>query len=76
VQGGFHLHGYDLYNEVGPGAPMSFYFVADATGNFGIQFHKFPIAADDHAPDDHAADGHEDEAAMDLDLGSLQVFPR
>jgi hypothetical protein len=77
VQGGFHLHGYDLYNEVAPDAPMSFSFVADATGNFEIQFHKFTMASDkpsdekmadgemaegDHEEDEHAEDEHaEDE---------------
>lgn len=71
VKGGFHLHGYDLYNEVAPGEPMSFTFVADATGNFEIQFHKFALASDEPATDEMAmADGemegdHEDTAEDD-----------
>ena len=73
VPGGFHLHGYDLYNEVAPGEPMSFEFTADATGNFEIQFHKFTVASNERAAD---ADGHDDEAETELRLGSLQVFPR
>jgi heme/copper-type cytochrome/quinol oxidase subunit 2 len=77
VQGGFHLHGYDLYNEVAPDAPMSFDFVADATGNFEIQFHKFTLASDAPAADEHVeGDEHEDGAETELSLGSLQVFPR
>ncbi len=92
VQGGFHLHGYDLYNEVAPGAPMSFEFVADATGNFEIQFHKFTLVSDELATDDpamddmveddhvegdeHEAEDHEDVDETELSLGSLQVFPR
>ncbi len=85
-QGGFHLHGYDLYNEVAPGEPMTFEFTADATGNFEIQFHKFTMASDEpemgedmadgEMVDDHDAGEHEMGGETELHLGSLQVFPR
>ena len=79
VRGGFHLHGYDLYNEVAPGQPASFNFTADATGNFEIMLHKFTLASDredgmDHQ-DGHGGSGGEDEE-LEVRLGWFQVFPR
>ena len=79
VRGGFHLHGYDLYNEVAPGQPASFNFTADATGNFEIMLHKFTLASDredgmDHQ-DGHGGNGGEDEE-LEVRLGWFQVFPR
>jgi heme/copper-type cytochrome/quinol oxidase subunit 2 len=79
VRGGFHLHGYDLYNEVAPGQPASFDFTADATGNFEIMLHKFTLASDredgmDHQ-DGHGGSGGEDEE-LEVRLGWFQVFPR
>ncbi len=79
VRGGFHLHGYDLYNEVAPGQPTSFDFIADATGNFEIMLHKFTLASDredgmDHQ-DGHGGSGGEDEE-LEVRLGWFQVFPR
>ena len=79
VRGGFHLHGYDLYNEVAPGQPVSFDFTADATGNFEIMLHKFTLASDredgmDHQ-DGHGGNGGEDEE-LEVRLGWFQVFPR
>ncbi len=37
--GSLHLHGYDLEQEVTPGAVANFVFVADATGRYRIAFH-------------------------------------
>ena len=34
-----HVHGYDLYKDVGPGAPATFSFKADITGIFEIELH-------------------------------------
>lgn len=78
VKGGFHLHGYDLYNEVAPGEPMTFDFTADATGNFGITLHKFSLASDAASEEAGHADDveHTDEGETELELGSIQVFPR
>ena len=85
VKGGFHLHGYDLFNEVAPDEPLSFDFTADATGSFEIMFHIFPKMADEPAmgdmtdgemADGHDAEGHEAGEEIELNLGLLQVFPR
>lgn len=82
VRGGFHLHGYDLYNEVAPGQPASFEFTADATGNFEIMLHKFTLASDMEDGMDHqevGQDGHggsDSEEKTEVRLGWFQVFPR
>lgn len=74
VRGGFHIHGYDLFNEVAPGEPASFEFTADATGNFEIMLHKFTLASDmDHG--EMSQDAGEEEL-LEVRLGWLQVFPR
>ena len=44
--GALHLHGYDIEQEVTPGAVAVFVFVADATGRFRIAFH--PAASGGH----------------------------
>lgn len=79
VRGGFHLHGYDLYNEVAPGQPASFDFTADATGNFEIMLHKFTLASDredgmDHQDGHGGSEGGDEE--LEVRLGWFQVFPR
>ena len=62
----FHLHGYDIEREVGPGAPASLEFIANATGGFPFTIHISPgIDADDdghgdNEKDDHNGDGHGD----------------
>ena len=38
-KGLIHLHGYDIEQEVGPGEPTTFDFVADATGMYIFTFH-------------------------------------
>lgn len=80
VRGGFHLHGYDLYNEVAPGQPVSFDFTADATGNFEIMLHKFTLASDREDGMDHQGDGQGDNGGddeeLEVRLGWFQVFPR
>jgi hypothetical protein len=40
--GSFHIHGYDLQQEVVVGEVTPFQFLADATGRFGINFHGAP----------------------------------
>ena len=37
--GEFHLHGYDIEEDVSPEQLVDLYFVADATGRFRITFH-------------------------------------
>ena len=56
VRGGFHLHGYDLFNEVAPGQPSFFDFTADATGNFEIMLHKFTLASDREGGMEHESE--------------------
>ena len=89
VKGGIHIHGYDLFNEVAPDAPLTFDFDASATGKFEIMFHPFSLArnlskghggADGHGHDDHgesevAMEPENDPKEMEMSLGSLQVFP-
>ncbi len=38
--GAFHLHGYDIEQEVKAGEPADFHFVAEIEGRFPIAFHK------------------------------------
>ena len=65
----FHLHGYDIEREVGPGAPVSFEFTANATGSFPFTIHIGPgfdaedsgHDEDDGGNDEDRDDGHEDD---------------
>jgi hypothetical protein len=34
-----HVHGYDLYRDVAPGAPARIAFVADVPGRFAVELH-------------------------------------
>ncbi len=40
IPGAFHLHGYDIEQEVQPGEVTDFAFTADATGRYRIAYHK------------------------------------
>ena len=63
----FHLHGYDVEREVGPGAPVSFEFTANATGSFPFTIHIGPgIDAED---DGHSDDNGDDDSEGDDDHG-------
>lgn len=83
TRGGFHLHGYDLFEVVAPGEPASIGFVADATGRFEIMLHKFTLAGDGGGMEmDGSGEGH---GGMEMDggdeetevrLGWLRVLPR
>ena len=52
--GAVHFHGYDLQQEVSPGAVAELQFSADATGRFPITFHPDAgggaEASHDHGP--------------------------
>lgn len=50
----FHLHGYDLEQDVTPEEPAEFTFTADATGSFPITIHRSEVSP---AMSDHDA-GH------------------
>ena len=86
----FHLHGYDIEREVGPGAPVSFEFTANATGSFPFTIHIGPgIDAEDNGrdddghSDDNGDDGHGDsdehsegaDEETEIELGRLEVQP-
>lgn len=46
--GTFHLHGYDIEQEVEAGRVTDLYFVADATGRFRITFHSAGASHESH----------------------------
>ena len=56
----FHLHGYDLEQDVTPEDPATFNFTANATGSFPITIHRsdVPASMSDHdAGHDKAIEG-------------------
>jgi len=74
--GEFHLHGYDIEQEVDEDEVADFYFVANATGRFRITFHH--TEEDEDEKEDKEGDhGHDDEeVGEDVDIGFLEVGPR
>ena len=70
--GEYHIHGYDIEQNIDGDAVASFYFVADATGRFKITFHHSKKGDDEHKEGNH---GHEEEDA-EFDIGFLEVGPR
>ena len=85
----FHLHGYDIEREVGPGAPASLEFIANATGGFPFTIHISPgIDADDDGHGDNEKDDHDGDSnggddhsegpdeKIEVELGRLEVRPR
>ena len=87
--GEFHLHGYDIEQEIEPGEAAEFFFVADATGRFRITFHASEGEHQSHdgeQPDPEAsgqketpespeeADDHDE--GKEVDIGFLEVRPR
>lgn len=80
VEGGFHVHGYDLLVDVGPTSKADMNFTADATGKFDIVLHEFESDSDhsdhsDHSDGDmkHDSDHSDDESVVHL--GVLEVHP-
>ena len=63
-QGILHLHGYDIFTEVGPGKPTDIEITADATGRFSLTFR--PGSRDDVGQDNQ----------NEINLGALEVRPR
>ena len=47
--GAFHLHGYDIEQEVKAGEPADFHFVAEIEGRFPITFHEAGGGSPGHA---------------------------
>ena len=81
----FHLHGYDIEREVGPGSPVSFEFTANATGSFPFTIHIGPgiDVGDEGHDDENGDDGHGDsddhgdgaDEETEIELGRLEVQP-
>jgi len=72
VAGGFHIHGYDILNDVDAEKSLSFTFVADATGKYDMVFHRF-MGEKQQEHGDMAKD--EEHGDMETVLGSIEVFP-
>jgi hypothetical protein len=73
--GEFHLHGYDIEQDIDEDEVADLYFVADATGRFRITFHHTGDA--EAKKDDNEGDhGHDDEEDEEVDIGFLEVGPR
>ena len=88
--GGFHIHGYDILNDVDTDTTINFSFVANATGKYEMVFHRFMgndhgdhekdehVDHGDHEKDEHGEHGeHEKDEHEDMEvvLGSIEVFP-
>ena len=58
--GEFHLHGYDIEQDINKDEVTDLYFVADATGRFRITFHHSE-EAEDEKEGDHGHDRKEEE---------------
>ena len=72
VEGGVHIHGYDILNDVETEKSLTFTFVANATGKYDMVFHGF--MGEDHQ--DHEDMSKDDEHGdMEIILGSIEVFP-
>ena len=74
--GKFHLHGYDIEQDVVAGEVTDFFFEADATGRFPITFHR---SEKEGGEDDETSGGEEDEhneKRGDVEIGILEVQPR
>ena len=74
--GEYHLHGYDIEQDIEEDKVANFYFVADATGRFRITFH--------HSEENHGkkeekegGQGHDGaEEGEEINIGFLEVGPR
>ncbi len=67
--GSLHLHGYDIEQEVTPGAVADFIFVADATGRYRIAFHP-AASGGSHAGGSH--DAMESETPVSISIMAEQ----
>lgn len=79
--GEFHLHGYDIEQDIEPGPAADFLFLADATGRFKITFHHAEEGEEDHEDEededeDEDEEDHEDEEGEEIEIGYLEVGPR
>jgi plastocyanin len=73
--GEFHLHGYDIEQDIDEDGVADLYFAADATGRFRITFHH--TGEDEDEKEEKEGDhGHDDEEGKEVDIGFLEVGPR
>jgi len=72
VAGGFHIHGYEILNDVETEKSLSFTFLANATGKYDMVFHRFTGEGHQDHGDMVKDDEHGD---MKIVLGSIEVFP-
>lgn len=70
ADGRVHLHGYDIEQEVGPGEPTTFAFVADATGRYNFTFHE---GGGDHDEHDGGMDMDADAHAALFESSTLET---
>ncbi len=61
-KGVLHLHGYDIFREIGPGGSIEIEIVADTIGRSSITFHP--------------GDGDDVDDQKEINLGALEVRPR
>ena len=87
--GEFHLHGYDIEEDIEPGEAAEFFFVAEATGRFRITFHAAEEEHQSHnggqpgpdaavhngTPESPRGEDNHDEGE-EVDIGFLEVRPR
>lgn len=73
--GEFHLHGYDLEQEIEAASPSELVFVADDTGRFRITFHHEEEDGE-HQPGHQGASEAAHDEEEERDIGFLEVLPR
>ena len=87
--GEFHLHGYDIEQDIEPGEAAELFFIADATGRFRITFHAAEEQLQSHdgeqpgpdaagqngTPESPGTEDDHDEGG-EVDIGFLEVRPR
>ena len=70
--GEFHLHGYDIEEDVSPEQLVDLYFVADATGRFRITFHAEEATTGGEGEHKKGEEEEEEETT----IGFVEVQPR
>ena len=74
--GEFHLHGYDIEQDVGAGEVTDFFFEADITGRFKITFHYSEKEGGEHDEEGENEEGDPNGEREDVEIGILEVQPR
>ena len=74
--GEFHLHGYDVEQDIGEGEPADFVFLADVSGRFRITFHPKGDEGEEPSGQGRAESGEAHHEEEERDIGFLEVLPR